>query len=231
MSYCLLLFIFLIFILLIINKTDLYMHFFRPINGIVCSLLSYKQIRSTNMSWTQYKCHFTSLKADTHWATDPCGAGHTYLLCYSPTNSTRQGPSWSCTALDSFSSSTGRGCHGKSRHSGSLSTSTRPCRVITWPSVSNRIRVGIPEDREEKTEMVWDEGQCGWWFSSFPLIISLWRRQLTLPLRFCNVWMFFVYFWQPLTCHSSFTTALCIILCQQFRICFTLNWLTSSYYW
>lgn len=63
----------------------------------------------------------------------------------SPTNSTRQGPSWSCTALDSLSSSTGRGCHGKSRHSGSLRISTRPCRVIMWPSVSNRISVGIPK--------------------------------------------------------------------------------------
>lgn len=80
-----------------------------------------------------------------------------------PTNRTRQGPSWSCTALDSLSSSTGRGCQGKRRHSGSFSTSTRPCRVIMCPSASSRISVGIPgqevrggeDDARQKT---WEEG-------------------------------------------------------------------------
>lgn len=78
-------------------------------------------------------------------------SGNTTLVAFvmsnSPTNRTRQGPSWSCTALDSLSSSTGRGCQGKRRHSGSFSTSTRPCRVIMCPSASSRISVGIPETR------------------------------------------------------------------------------------
>lgn len=61
-----------------------------------------------------------------------------------PTKRTRQGPSLSCTALESVSSSTGLGCQGNSRHSMSFSTSTRPCRVITSPLESRTIRVGMP---------------------------------------------------------------------------------------
>lgn len=61
-----------------------------------------------------------------------------------PTKRTRQGPSLSCTALESVSSSTGLGCQGNSRHSTSFSTSTRPCRVITSPLGSSTMRVGMP---------------------------------------------------------------------------------------
>lgn len=61
-----------------------------------------------------------------------------------PTKRTRQGPSLSCTALESVSSSTGLGCQGNSRHSMSFSTSTRPCRVITSPLASSTMRVGMP---------------------------------------------------------------------------------------
>lgn len=72
------------------------------------------------------------------------------LCCHSrdapsiPTKRTRQGPSFSCTALESVSSSTGLGCQGNSRHSMSFSTSTRPCRVITSPLESRTMRVGMP---------------------------------------------------------------------------------------
>ena len=82
-----------------------------------------------------------------HSCTSSSERGPMWSSVFSPTNRTRHGPSWSCTALDSLSSSTGRGCQGKSRHSGSFSTSTRPCRVIMWPSASNRISVGIPRER------------------------------------------------------------------------------------
>ncbi|KAG7258204.1 hypothetical protein CRUP_001853 [Coryphaenoides rupestris] len=41
-----------------------------------------------------------------------------------------------CTALASLSSSTGRGCHGNSRHSGSFSTSTRPWRGTASHGIS-----------------------------------------------------------------------------------------------
>lgn len=61
-----------------------------------------------------------------------------------PTKRTRQGPSFSCTALESVSSSTGLGCQGNSRHSMSFSTSTRPCRVITSPWESSTMSVGMP---------------------------------------------------------------------------------------
>lgn len=50
----------------------------------------------------------------------------------------------SCTALESESSSTGLGCHGKPLQSSSFSTSTRPWRVITSPCGSSTMRVGMP---------------------------------------------------------------------------------------
>ena len=71
-------------------------------------------------------------------------------LSYLPTNRTRQGPSFSCTALESESSSTGLGCHGKPLQSSSFSTSTRPCRVITSPCGSNTMRVGMPARERER---------------------------------------------------------------------------------
>lgn len=97
----------------------------------------------------------------------------------SPTNRTRQGPSWSCTALDSLSSSTGLGCHGKSRHSGSFSTSTRPCRVIMYPSASSRISVGMPERRGRVRPVA--EGKscpkvCHFVFT-FPLVFIIGSRK------------------------------------------------------
>lgn len=66
-----------------------------------------------------------------------------------PTKRTRQGPSFSCTALESVSSSTGLGCQGNSRHSMSFSTSTRPCRVITSPWESSTMSVGMPATGEK----------------------------------------------------------------------------------
>lgn len=115
----------------------------------------------------------------------------------SPTNRTRQGPSWSCTALASLSSSTGRGCQGKSRHSGSFSTSTRPCRVITWPSASSTISVGIPGGGEQM-ERGWHKqktnrggGGNGQECGSFPPIIASWCRRFPSPAEvFFARWRF-----------------------------------------
>lgn len=98
--------------------------------------------RSRKEWWLVDRYMFKEKEGWLHTAA-PHGAAPRRVV-HSPTNRTRQGPSCSCTALDSLSSSTGRGCQGKSRHSGSFSTSTRPCRVIMCPSASRRISVGIP---------------------------------------------------------------------------------------
>ena len=79
-----------------------------------------------------------------------------------PTKRTRQGPSLSCTALESESSSTGLGCHGNSLQSSSFSTSTRPCRVITSPCGSSTMRVGMPvrERAHLRVQKCWDRIQA-----------------------------------------------------------------------
>lgn len=93
-----------------------------------------------------------SVKEERSWGQGILSASHerSILTCLPrplssiPTKRTRQGPSLSCTALESESSSTGFGCHGNSLQSSSLSTSTRPCRVITSPCGSSTMSVGMP---------------------------------------------------------------------------------------
>lgn len=81
-------------------------------------------------------------------------------LSFIPTKRTRQGPSLSCTALESDSSSTGLGCHGNSLQSSSFSTSTRPCRVITSPCGSSTMSVGMPARESELGQRPRQEGSA-----------------------------------------------------------------------
>lgn len=120
-------------------------------------------------------------------APSPAQALPSQQRCSIPTKRTRQGPSFSCTALESVSSSTGLGCQGNSRHSMSFSTSTRPCRVITSPWESSTIRVGMPARKGKQGGISqgtnWPATGCGEksLFLSPPALAG--AQRAALPLR------------------------------------------------